>query len=114
MNIIGTIVRFVVSALVLMFVGYLVPGFGVMHFGTALIAAVVIAVLGWAMEALFGRRTSPYGRGVVGFISGAIVLYLTQLFVPGMHVSILGALLASLVIGIIDLFVPTEMRGRHT
>ncbi|WDL96164.1 phage holin family protein [Alicyclobacillus sp. ALC3] len=112
MNILGTIVRFVVSALVLMFVGFLVPGFGHLSFGSAIVAAVVIALLGWAMEALFGRRISPYGRGLVGFISGAVVLYVAQLFVPAMHVTILGALLASLVIGIIDLFIPTEMRGR--
>lgn len=112
MNLIGTVVRFIVSALVLMFVGFLVPGFGVMSFWSALLAAVVIALLGWGMEALFGRRISPYGRGIIGFISGAIVLYVAQLFVPGLRVTILGALLASLVIGIIDLFVPTEFRKR--
>ncbi|MCL6636790.1 MAG: phage holin family protein [Alicyclobacillus sp.] len=111
MNILGTVIRFVVSALVLMFVGFLVPGFGVVNFWHALLAAVVIALLGWAIEALFGRRISPYGRGIVGFISGAVVIYVAQLFVPGMRVTILGALLASLVIGIIDLFVPTELRG---
>lgn len=113
MHLLGTIIRFIVSALVLMLVGYLVPGFGVMGFWTAILAAVVIAILGWAMEALFGRRISPYGRGIVGFISGAIVIYIAQLFVPGLRASILGALLASLVIGIIDLFVPTNMRRRH-
>lgn len=110
MHMLGTIVRFIVSALVLMFVGFLVPGFGVMSFWSALLAAVVIALLGWAMEAIFGRRISPYGRGIIGFISGAVVLYVAQLFVPGLRVTILGALLASLVIGIIDLFVPTEFR----
>lgn len=110
----GTIVRFIVSALVLMFTGFLVPGFTVMNFWTALIAAVIISVLGWAIEALFGRHMSPYGRGVVGFVSGAVVLYLSQLFVPGMRVTVVGALLASLVIGIIDLFVPTEFRKRTT
>ena len=112
MHILGTVVRFLVSALVLMFVGYVVPGFGHLHFWTALLAAVVIAVIGFAVEAIFGRRISPYGRGIIGFLSGAVVIYLAQLFVPGMRVSILGALLASLVIGIIDLFIPTEMRGR--
>lgn len=112
MNLIGTVVRFIVSALVLMFVGFLVPGFGVLNFWTALLAAVVIALLGWAMEAMFGRRISPYGRGIIGFVSGAIVLYVAQLFVPGLRVSVLGALLASLVIGIIDLFVPTEFRKK--
>jgi putative membrane protein len=112
MSWLGTIVRFIVSALVLMFVGFLVPGFGVMGFWSALMAAIVIALLGWAIEALFGRHVSPYGRGVVGFISSAIVLYVAQLFVPGLHVSILGALLAALVIGIIDLFVPTEFNRK--
>jgi putative membrane protein len=110
MNIVGTIVRFVVSALVLMFVGFLVPGFGVVNFWSALLAAVVIALLGWGIEALFGRRMTPYGRGIIGFISGAVVIYVAQLVVPGMRVTVLGALLASLVIGIIDLFVPSEFR----
>ncbi|MBX5435987.1 MAG: phage holin family protein [Alicyclobacillaceae bacterium] len=112
MHVLGTAVRFVVSALVLMFVGFLVPGFSVVNFWTALIAAAVIALLGWAIEAVFGRRMSPYGRGVVGFISGAVVIYVAGMFVPGMRVTVLGALLASLVIGIIDLFVPTELRSR--
>ncbi|EJY56296.1 hypothetical protein URH17368_1031 [Alicyclobacillus hesperidum URH17-3-68] len=97
----------------LMFVGYVVPGFGVMGFWSAILAAIVITLLGLAMEALFGRRISPYGRGIVGFISGAIVIYVAQLFVPGLHASILGALLASLVIGIIDLFIPTNLRRTH-
>lgn len=108
----GTIIRFIVSALVLMFTGFLVPGFTLLGFWNALIAAVVIALLGWAIEALFGRHMSPYGRGLVGFVSGAVVLYLSQLFVPGMRITVVGALLASLVIGIIDLFVPTEFRRR--
>ncbi|WP_370541789.1 phage holin family protein [Alicyclobacillus sp. SO9] len=108
----GTIVRFIVSALVLMFTGFLVPGFTLLGFWNALVAAVVIALLGWAIEALFGRHMSPYGRGLIGFVSGAVVLYLSQLFVPGMRVTLVGALLASLVIGIIDLFVPTEFRKR--
>lgn len=111
MNILGAIVRFVVSALVLMFVGFIVPGFARMTFGTALLAAIVIALIGWVIEMFFGRRISPYGRGIVGFISGAIVIYLSQLFVPGMRVTLFGALLASLVIGVIDLFIPTELRG---
>ncbi|MDB5084849.1 MAG: rane protein of unknown function [Bacilli bacterium] len=111
MSILGTIVRFIVSAIVLMLVGYLVPGFSRLTFGTAIIAAIVIAVIGWVVERIMGRSINPYGRGVVGFISGAVVIYLAQLFVPGMRVTLLGALIASLIIGIIDLFIPTTLRG---
>ncbi|WP_018130773.1 phage holin family protein [Effusibacillus pohliae] len=105
-NFIGTVVRFVVSAIVLLVVGYLVPGFGRLTFFSAILAAIVIAALGWVIERLFGREVSPFGRGISGFIASAVVIYIAQWFVPGMRVTILGALLASLVIGVIDLFVP--------
>ncbi|CAM5795008.1 MULTISPECIES: phage holin family protein [Brevibacillus] len=108
MTILRHVIRFVVAAVVLMFVGFLVPGFSVNNFWTALIAAVVIALLGWVVEAFFGDRISPYNRGIVGFLVSAVVIYLTQFVVTGFYVTILGALLASLVIGIIDLFIPIK------
>lgn len=109
MNFMGTVVRFVVSALVLMFVGFIVPGFAPLTFWHALLAAVVIAALGWVVEAVMGRKVSPFGRGIVGFIIAALVIWATQFFVPGMSVTLLGALLAAVVIGIVDLFVPTAI-----
>lgn len=106
----GLIVRFVVSAIVLMLVSWLLPGFATLNFVTALIAAVVIALLGFVVEALFGKRISPQNRGLVGFITAAVVIYLAQFVVPGMTVSFIGAALAAVIIGIVDLFVPTELR----
>ncbi|AIG25452.1 phage holin family protein [Brevibacillus sp. 7WMA2] len=102
------VIRFIVAAIVLMFVGFLVPGFAVNGFWTALLAAVVIALIGWGVESIFGDKISPYNRGIVGFIVSAIVIYLTQFLVPGFRVTVLGALLAALVIGIIDLFIPIK------
>ena len=107
----GMIVRFIVSALVLLLVSYIVPGLRVAGFTGALIAAVVIAVLGYVIEMAFGDKISRMGRGLVGFITAAVVIYLSQFIVPGsIQVSIIGALLASLVIGIVDSFVPTALR----
>jgi putative membrane protein len=106
----GVIIRFVVSAIVLLVLGMALPGFSVFGFTNALVAAIVIAVIGWAVEAILGERISPQSRGIVGFIVAAVVIYVAQYLVPGMSVSILGAFLASLVIGIIDAFVPTVIR----
>lgn len=106
----GLIVRFIVSALVLMFVGFLVPGFQVAGFVNALIAAIAIAVVGYLVEAVLGNRVSPQSRGVIGFLTAAVVIWLAQFVVPTMQVTVFGALLASLVIGLIDAFVPTELR----
>lgn len=108
---IGLIVRFIVSAVVLMVVSWLLPGISVNGFVGALIAAVVIAVLGYAAEKLMGKDVSPYGRGAVGFIAAAVVIYLSQYIIPDyLSVSLIGSLLAALVIGIVDAFVPTALR----
>lgn len=106
----GAVVRFIVSALVLMLVGFIIPGFKSLTFFHALMAAVVIAVLGWVVESLLGRSISPYGRGIVGFLISAVIIWVTQFVIPGMSVSVIGALLAAFVIGIIDMFVPTTVR----
>jgi putative membrane protein len=109
-GIIGTVLRFAVSAIVLMLIGYVVPGFSRINFWEALLAAVVIAAAGYVVESLFGRKVSPQNRGIVGFLVAAAVIYLTQFVVPHLHVTILGALLASFVIGLVDMVVPTTVR----
>jgi len=108
----GPIIRFVVSALVLIVVSWLSPGFVVRGgFVGALIAAVVIAVLGYVAEALLGDRVSPQSRGLVGFITAAVVIYLAQFIIPGLlSVSLVGALISAFIIGLIDAFVPTVLR----
>jgi putative membrane protein len=114
MQILGTIVRFIVSAIVLMVVGYLVPQFTAGGFWSALMLALVIAVLGWIIEGIFGKRVTPFGRGIVGFLSSALVIWLAQFVVGNVHATIMGALLAALVIGIIDLFIPIASPYRTT
>lgn len=108
MQFLGHVVRFIVAALVLMVVGWIVPQFSVGGFGSALLLALVIALFGWAIEGIFGKRVTPFGRGIVGFLVSALVIYLAQFIVGGVSVSVLGALLAALVIGIIDLFIPVS------
>jgi len=104
------VIRFIVSALVLMLVGFITPGFKTMGFMNALIAAAVIAGLAYVAEMMLGKDISPYGRGGIGFVVSAIVIFLAQYIVPGMQVSIIGALIAAFIIGIIDAFIPTMLR----
>ncbi|AIQ57281.1 phage holin family protein [Paenibacillus borealis] len=108
MRFLGHVVRFVVAAIVLMVVGWIVPQFTVGGFWSALMLALVIALLGWVVEGIFGKKTTPFGRGIVGFLVSALVIWIAQFIVSGVSVTILGALLAALVIGIIDLFLPVS------
>ncbi len=107
----GTIVRFIVSGLVVLLVSWFLPGIRVAGFTGALIAAAVITVLGYLVESLLGKKISPQSRGIIGFVTAAVVIYVAQFIIPDyLSVSMIGALLAALVIGIIDAFVPTELR----
>jgi putative membrane protein len=77
----------------------------------AIITAIVIAILGYLIELALGERISPRSRGIVGFVVSVIVIYAAQYIIPNyLSVTILGALLAAFVIGLIDAFVPTELR----
>ena len=106
----GAIIRFFISAFVLLGVGILVPGVEVFGFVNALIASIIIALLGYVVENLVGEDVSPQKRGLVGFVTSAVVIYATQYITAGINVSIVGALLAALVIGIVDSLIPTELR----
>ncbi|RIX52673.1 phage holin family protein [Paenibacillus nanensis] len=108
MTFLGHVVRFIVSALVLMLVGFIVPQFSVGGFWSALFLALVIAAIGWIIEGIFGKRVTPFGRGIVGFIASAAVIWIAQFIVGGVSVTWLGAILAALAIGIIDLFIPVS------
>ncbi|OPA76789.1 hypothetical protein BVG16_16625 [Paenibacillus selenitireducens] len=106
MHFLGHVVRFIVSALVLLVVSWIVPAFKIGGFWSALFLALAIAVLGWVIESIFGKKVTPFGRGIVGFLSSALVIWLAQFFIGGVSVSVIGAILGALVIGIIDLFIP--------
>jgi putative membrane protein len=109
MHILGAIVRFIISAIVLLVVGWIVPNFTVGGFWSALFLAIAIAVIGWIIEGIFGKNVSPFGRGIVGFLTSALVIWLAQFVVAGVSVTLIGAIVAALVIGIIDLFVPISV-----
>ncbi len=108
MTFLGHVVRFIVAALVLMLVGFIVPQFSVGGFWSALLLALVIAALGWIVEGVFGKKVTPFGRGIVGFLASAAVIWIAQFIVGGVSVTLLGAILAALVIGLIDLFIPVS------
>lgn len=113
MHVLGHLIRFIVSALVLMFVSWLVPGFELGGFWSAFFLALVIAVAAWIIEGIFGKRITPFGRGIVGFLVSALVIWAAQFIVTGVDTSMIGAILAALVIGIVDLFIPVSTPFEH-
>ncbi|MBD7912343.1 MULTISPECIES: phage holin family protein [Clostridium] len=105
----GWLGRLVLVAVVLGITSFLTPGFTIEGLWSFLIAAVVITVLDYFAESFMGVDASPIGKGIKGFVISAIIIYLAQFLVPNMSVSIIGALLAALVIGILDAVLPGKV-----
>lgn len=100
------IVRFILIAIILAITSFLTPGFTIIGLWSYLLAALAIIVIDYLVEKIVGVDASPFGKGLKGFVIAAVILYLTQFIVPNMRVSMIGALLAALVIGILDAIIP--------
>ncbi|AIY81734.1 phage holin family protein [Clostridium botulinum] len=105
----GWIGRLIVVAIILGITSFFTPGFTIKGLWSFLIAAVVITVLDYIVEKFMGIDASPIGKGAKGFFIAAVIIYLAQFFVPNMNVSIIGALLAAIVIGILDAISPGKI-----
>ena len=100
--------RFILVAVILMITSFVTPGFSINGIWSFLIAAVVISGLDYLVELLMGVDASPFGKGIKGFIIAAIIIYLAQFLVPDMGVTIIGAILAAIVIGVLDAIFPAR------
>ncbi|WP_024621811.1 phage holin family protein [Metaclostridioides mangenotii] len=100
--------RFILVAIILAITSFVTPGFSIYGMWSYLVAAVVISGIDFLVEMFIGVDASPFGKGIKGFVIAAIIIYLAQFLVPHMNVSIMGAILAAVVIGILDAIFPAR------
>lgn len=101
--------RTVIMAIILAIVSYFTPGFSIRGLWTFLFAAIVISALDYLVEKVMKVDASPFGKGLKGFIIAAVIIYITQFIVPNMSVSIIGAIMGALVIGVLDAIFPSRV-----
>ncbi len=102
----GIIIRFITSAIVLGITAFFTTGFQIASFWTLIVASVVLAILDYLANAVIGTNVVPFGRGIIGFIVSAIVLYATQFFVSGYSISWISAIVGALIYGIVASIIP--------
>ena len=105
-NVAGIVIRLIASAVVLAITALLTPGFAISGIGPLIVAAVVLTILDYLFVKLLGIDASPFGRGIVGFVAAALILYLTQFFVAGYSITVLSAIIGAIVYGIVTYLIP--------
>lgn len=104
------IIHWVLTALVLTLVAYILPGITIDGFGIALIATFVLSVVNSLIRPVLGFLTFPITvvtLGLFSFVLNAAMFGLAAWFVPGFEVhgfwwALLGSLLLSVMTGLLD------------
>ena len=76
--------------------------------GRLVTAAIVLTIIDYLITKFTGLHASAFGKGFVGFVLAAVVLYVTQYFVAGYTISWIAAIVGALVYGVVDYFLPGE------
>lgn len=102
--------RLVTAAIVLAITAFFTPGFSISNFWALAAAAIVLTIIDYLIVKFTGLHASAFGKGFVGFILSAVVLYVTQYFVAGYTISWIAAIVGAIVYGVVDYFLPGEQQ----
>ena len=102
--------RLIASAVVLAITAFFTPGFTISNIWALAAAAIVLTVIDYLITKFTGLHASSFGKGFVGFVLSAVVLYVTQYFVAGYTISWIAAIVGAIVYGVVDYFLPGEQQ----
>lgn len=102
--------RLVTAAIVLAIIAFFTPGFSISNFWALAAAAIVLTIIDYLIVKFTGLHASAFGKGFVGFVLSAVVLYVTQYFVAGYTISWIAAIVGAIVYGVVDYFLPGEQQ----
>ena len=104
---ISMILKWLVFALIIMFVGWIIPGFDVQNIWAALIAVIVIALINAFIKPLILLLTLPINiltLGIFTLVINALLFMFAAYLVPGINVDgFWSALLASVLISVFSI-----------
>ena len=103
-------IRFLSSLSIFAVTVFFTPNFNLSSFPILIISAVAIIILDYLMSIITGIHDMPLGRGLVGFTTATIIIYLTQFIVDGYYISITSSLIAAAIYGVIDSMLPNNVK----
>lgn len=101
---VSALIRWVLYALVIVFISWIIPGIEVDNFISALIVCVILALINAFIKPLIQIITLPVNiitLGLFSFVINALLLMLAGMLTPGVEIeSFLSALLGSVVLSL--------------
>lgn len=105
------VIALILNALALLLTAYIVPGFRVDNFQTALLAAIVLGVVNTLLRPALSFVTAPLSVltfGLFAFVVNAVILYVASLVVPGFGLDgVVPAVLGAVVLAVVATLMST-------
>jgi len=102
------VLKYISATAILTATTFFTPNFTISSLPSLFLSSFVIIILDYMMSIITGINDSSIGRGIVGFVSAAIIIYMTQFIVPGYYISMLSSLIAAAIYGTLNSFMPNE------
>ncbi len=102
------VLKYISATAILTATTFFTPNFTISSLPSLFLSSLVIIILDYMMSIITGINDSSIGRGIVGFVSAAIIIYMTQFIVPGYYISMLSSLIAAAIYGTLNSFMPNE------
>ena len=108
------IVALILNAVALIATAYIVPGFHVANFTTAILAAIVLGVVNTFIKPVLSIITAPLNiitLGLFAFVVNAVVLFIVAAIVKGFTLDgWVPAILGAIVLSIVGTFLTTAFK----
>ncbi|MDF2866331.1 MAG: hypothetical protein K0R72_1149 [Clostridia bacterium] len=103
------IIRFITSLSIFAVTVFFTPNFNISSFPILILSAICIIIFDYLISVISGIHDLPLGRGIVGFVAAAIIIYSTQYFVDGYYISVVSSLIAAAIYGVINSMLPNKV-----
>lgn len=104
------IIRFLTSLSIFTVTVFFTPNFNISSLPILILSSITIIILDYIVAIITGIHDIPLGRGLVGFTSACIIIYITQFFVSGYYITVISSVIAAAIYGIIDSMIPNSTK----
>ena len=94
-------IRFLTSTAILWVTAFFTPTFEITSLLSLFVVSIVLTIFDYLINSVFMTSTSSLGRGIIGFFSCAIILYLTQFFLDNYRITFLSSLIGALIYALV-------------
>lgn len=100
------LLKVISATVILLLTSFFTLNFNISASYLLILSALSLVILDYIVATLSGIHDIPLYRAIVSFVAASIIIYMTQFLVSGFYISMITAIIASLMYAVIQYFLP--------